>query len=92
MRKQELREKGLESSEHRLPSLEIFELMGRTLSAFMALPVRMARCRTPFDAWNEQTRLLRGIAEDCQSVTLRMMTAGVVPLARSRSTPRRRNR
>ena len=91
MRKQELREKGPESSAHRLPSLEIFELMGRTLSAFMALPVRMARCRTPLDAWNEQAQLLRGIAEDCQSVALRMMTAGVIPLSRSRSTQGRKN-
>jgi hypothetical protein len=66
--------------------------MNRTVTTFMGLPLRMARCRTPFDAWNEQTQLLHNIVADCQSVAFRMMTGGFVPLPQSRPRTRRKNR
>jgi hypothetical protein len=93
VRKQELREGRVESNLHRLPSLpalEMLDLTGRILAACMALPLRMARSRTPIDAWNEQTRLLRSLADECQSVGFRMMVAGFVPLRQSSSTLRRK--
>jgi hypothetical protein len=95
IRKQELSEKRVERHAHRLPSLptlEMLDLTGRIFAACMALPLRIARSRTPIDAWNEQTRLLRGIADDCQSVGFRMMTAGYVPLLQSSSALRRKKR
>jgi hypothetical protein len=42
----------------------MLDLMNRTVTAFIGLPLRMARCRTPLDAWNEQTKLLRNIVAD----------------------------
>ena len=92
IRKQEWQEKGIERNAHGLPSLEILDLMNRTVTAFMGLPLRMARCRTPLDAWNEQTQLLRNIAVDCQSVAFRMMTGGFVSLPQSRPRTRRKSR
>ena len=92
IRKQEWQEKGIERNAHGLPSLEILDLMNRTVTAFMGLPLRMARCRTPLDAWNEQTQLLRSIAVDCQSVAFRMMTGGFISLPQSRPRTRRKSR
>src|SRR5437763_6575710 len=74
IRKQEWQEKGIERDARGLPSLEILDPMNRTVTAFVGLPLRMVRCRTPLDAWNEQTQLLRNIAVDGQSVAFRMMT------------------
>jgi hypothetical protein len=92
IRKQEWQERGLERNAHGLPSLEILDLMNRTVTAFMGLPLRMARCRTPLDAWNEQTQLLRNIAVDCQSVAFRMMTGGFVSFPQSLPRTRRKSR
>ena len=39
IRKQEWQEKGVERNAHGLPSLEILDLMNRTVTAFMGLPV-----------------------------------------------------
>ena len=93
IRKQEWPEKGLERNARGLPSLEILDLMNRTVTAFTGLPLRMARCRTPLDAWIEQTQLLHNIAADCQSVAFRMMTGGLVslpqPRPRTPASPRR---
>jgi hypothetical protein len=83
IRKQERHQKTVEPNAHGLPNLEMLDLMNRTVTAFIGLPLRMARCRTPLDAWNEQTQLLRNIVADCQSVAFRMMTAGLIPLART---------
>ena len=89
--KQEWQEKWVERNAQGLPSLEILDLMNRTVTAFMSLPLCMARCRTPLDAWNEQTRLLRNIAIDCQSVAFRMMTGSFVSLSQSRPRTRRKS-
>ena len=91
IRKQEWQEKGIERNAHGLPSLEILDLMNRTVTAFMGLPLRMARCRTPLDAWNEQTQLLRNIAVDCQSMAFRMMTGGFVSFSQSLPRTRRKS-
>ena len=66
IRKQEWHQKAVERNAYGLPNLEMLDLMNRTITAFMGLPLRMARCRTPLDAWNEQTQLLRNIVADCQ--------------------------
>ena len=92
IRKQEWQAKGIEGNARGLPSLEILDLMNRTVTAFMGMPLRMARCRTPLDAWSEQTQLLRNIAADCQSVAFRMMTGGFVSLTQSRPRTRRKSR
>jgi hypothetical protein len=92
IRKQERQEKGVKRNAHGLPSLEILDLMNRSVTAFIGLPLRMARCRTPLDAWSEQTQLLRNIAADWQSVAFRMMTGGFVLLPQSRPRTRRKSR
>jgi hypothetical protein len=92
IREQAWPEKGKERNARGLPSLEILDLMNRTVTAFMDLPLRVARCRTPLDAWNAQTQLLRSIAVDCQSVAFRRMTGGFVSLPQSRPRTRRKSR
>ena len=92
IRKQEWQENGIERNAHGIPSLEILDLINRTVTAFVDLPLRMARCRTPLDAWNEQSQLLRNIAVDCQSVAFRMMTGGFVLLPQSQPRTRRKIR
>ena len=92
IRKQEWQEKGIDRNAHGLPNLEILDLMNRTATVFLDLPLRMARCRTPLDAWNEQAQLFRNIAVDCQSVAFRMMTGGFVSLPQSRPRTRRKSR
>ena len=92
IRKQEWQAKGIEGNARGLPSLEILDLMNRTVTAFVDLPLRMARCRTPLDAWNEQNQLLRNIAVDCQSAAFRMMTGGFISLPQSPPRTRRKSR
>jgi hypothetical protein len=92
IRKQEWQENGIERNAHGIPSLEILDVMNRTVTAFVDLPLRMARCRTLLDAWNEQSQLLRNIAVDCQSVAFRMMTGGFVLLPQSQPRTRRKIR
>ena len=63
---------------HLSTGLELLGLMTRTVSASLTLPIGMARCRTPFEAWSEQNKFLQGgLATDCQTVTLRMMNAAL---------------
>lgn len=90
--KQEWSVKGARRDAHGLPNLEMLGLMNRTASAFMSLPLRMARCRTPLDAWIEQGQLLRNIVADCQSVAFRMMAVGFIPLPQTRSRTLHKNR
>ena len=92
VQKREWHQKAVERNAHGLPNLEMLDLMNRTVTAFMDLPLRMTRCRTPLDAWNEQTQLLRNIVADCQSVALRMMTGGFVTVPQLRPRTRRKNR
>jgi len=66
----------------------MLDLMRRTATAFMGLPLCMARCRTPLDAWSAQAQLLRDIVADCQSVGFRM-TGGFVPHPQNRPRTRR---
>ena len=91
VRKQKWHQKAVEPNAYGLPNLEMLDLMNRTVTAFMGLPLRMARCRTPLDAWNEQSRLLSNIVADCQAVAFRMMTGGFVPHPESRPRTRRKN-
>ena len=56
---------------------ELIELMDRRTRALIDLPVRLARCRTPFDVWREHNQFLQGIATDCQSAAFRMLGAGL---------------
>ena len=65
---------------------ELIELMNRRTRAFVELPLRMARCHTPFELWSEQTRLMQGFLSDCQSVTRGVMTNAVEALPVTRST------
>jgi hypothetical protein len=60
---------------HLSTGLELLGLMTRTVSASLTLPIGMARCRTPSQAWSEQNKFLQGLATDCRTVTLRMMNA-----------------
>jgi hypothetical protein len=60
---------------HLSTGLELLGLMTRTVSASLTLPIGMARCRTPSEAWSEQNKFLQGLATDCRTVTLRMMNA-----------------
>jgi hypothetical protein len=87
VRKQKWHQKAVEPNAYGLPNLEMLDLMNRTVTAFMGLPLRMARCRTPLDAWNEQSRLLSNIVADCQSLAFCIMTGGFVP--NDGSTPQR---
>ena len=68
-----------------LAGRELIELMDRRTRALIDLPVRIARCRTPFDVWREHNQFLQGITTDCQSVAFRMLRAGLQfnPLGRT---------
>jgi hypothetical protein len=56
---------------------ELIELMDRRTKAVLDLPVRIARCRTPFDLWREHTQFLQGFTTDCQSAAFLLMKAGL---------------
>ena len=72
------RQLGLEAAAQ-VSGLETVASMGRTLSAFVVLPMRLARCRTPFDVWIEQTMFLRHVANEVQRAGIRMMQVAFVP-------------
>jgi hypothetical protein len=55
-------------------SSELIELMNRRTSAFLELPMRMARCGSPFALWSEQTQFMQGMFSDCQLLAQCMMT------------------
>jgi hypothetical protein len=79
VRTQELPSGAIESDHDQVPALspglEMMGLMSRTVSASLALPIGMTRCTTPFEVWGAQSRFLQDITQDCQAVTLRMMSA-----------------
>lgn len=79
VRTQELPSGAIEPVRDQLPALspgiEMMGLMSRTVSASLRLPIGMTRCTTPFEVWGAQSRFLQDITEDCQAVTLRMMSA-----------------
>jgi hypothetical protein len=58
-------------------SSELIELMNRRTSAFLELPMRMARCGSPFALWSEQTQFMQGMFSDCQLLAQCMMTNAV---------------
>jgi hypothetical protein len=74
--KQKVLRKHRENSEqvHGSKSSELIELVNRRTSAFLELPMRMARCRSPFALWSEQTQFMYGMFSDCQLLAQCMMT------------------
>ena len=62
-----------EQSSPFLPAVEILGFMGRAASALQNLPLAMMRCRTPFEMWGEQNRLLHSVFADFQKVSVRVM-------------------
>jgi hypothetical protein len=60
-----------------LADRELIELMNRRTRALIDLPIRIARCRTPFDVWREHNQFVQGITTDCQSAAFRVMKAGL---------------
>ena len=93
VRKQEVqstrRENSKASNNNTMPisaGFELIELMNRRTRAFVELPLRMARCHTPFELWSEQTRFMHGFFSDCQSVARGLMTNAVEALPATRST------
>jgi hypothetical protein len=60
--------------------LELVELMKRRTNAFFELPIRLARCQSPFAMWGEHMRFMQGVFADYQSITNQMMrnTLGAV--------------
>ena len=51
----------VEATATAIPSLAAFDFMGRVMSAYAELPVRLARCRTPMDLWQAQTQFAEQI-------------------------------
>ena len=89
---QEKRGKRRNHNKRLSPNPEVLEMMGHSVSAFLDLPMRMARCRTPFDVWNEQAQFLRSMADDYQLVALRMMKMALAPLPELPAKPQRNKR
>ena len=56
---------------------DVLGLIGRRTTAVLELPMRMARCHSPFEFWSEQARFMQEVFSDCQSVALRTMTAAL---------------
>jgi hypothetical protein len=56
---------------------ELIELMDRRTKAVLDLPVRIARCRTPFDLWREHTQFMQAFTTDCQLAAFLLMKAGL---------------
>ena len=84
-RKQEVQRKRREKSPARktMPAftgLELPELINRSIKAFMELPLRIVRARTPFEVWRHQHQFVQEIISDCQSVTFRVMRASLTAL------------
>jgi hypothetical protein len=44
---------------------DVMGLMNRRTKAFLALPARIAACRSPFEAWREQTLFMQESFIDC---------------------------
>ena len=86
-RKQEVQRKRREKSPARktMPTFtgfELPELINRSIKAFMELPLRILRARTPFEVWRHQHQFVQEIISDCQLVTFRVMRASLSALTR----------
>ena len=92
--KRELQRKTGERSERgrangaapRSNGFDVLGLMGRRTTAVLEMPMRMARCRSPFEFWSEQARFMQEVISDCQSVALRIVTTPFEPPRMARST------
>jgi hypothetical protein len=75
-----------------LPTVEFLGFAHRAASTFLTLPLAMMRCRTPFEMWGEQGKLLQGVFADFQKVSARMMSGafnGVSPTRNAKVKKRR---
>jgi hypothetical protein len=57
---------------HPAPS-EWLGLMSRCAQAYIELPTRLVRCRSPFELWTEQARFAQAVLADCQTVARRAL-------------------
>lgn len=55
--------------------LEMMGLMSRRAQAYLEIPGRLARCRTPQDVFNEQTRFWQAAFQQYSESSHRMMAA-----------------
>ena len=67
---------------------DVLGLIGRRTTAMLELPMRMARCHSPFEFWSEQARFIQEVISDCQSVALRIVTTPLEAARMTRSTAR----
>jgi hypothetical protein len=67
---------------------DVLGLIGRRTTAVLELPMRMARCHSPFEFWSEQARFMQEVISDCQSVALRIVTTPIELSRMMRSTAR----
>jgi len=58
-----------------VPVVELLGLMSRAASTSLALPFAMMRCRTPFEMWGAQSKVLQGVFADFQMVSARAMNS-----------------
>ena len=56
-------------------NLEIFSLMSRRAQAYVAIPQRIASCRSPQDVYNEQVRFWQSAMADYSEGSKRIMSA-----------------
>jgi hypothetical protein len=95
-RKRDLQRKTEERSERgrgngaapRSNGFDVLALIGRRTTAVLEMPMRMARCHSPFEFWIEQARFMQEVISDCQSVTLRIVTTPLEVPRMTRSTAR----
>ena len=71
---------------------DVLGLIGRRTTAVLELPMRMARCHSPFEFWREQARFMQEVVSDCQSVALRIVTTPLEAPRMTRSTASSRAR
>jgi hypothetical protein len=58
------------------PVLEMFDLLGRCTVAYMLLPMRLARCKSPMELVAEQVNFSQRIFNDCRWVVQRVYLFG----------------
>jgi hypothetical protein len=52
----------------------------------------MMRCRTPFEVWDEQNKLLQGVFADFQKVSSRVVSGAFKGVSRARDTKVKKRR
>jgi hypothetical protein len=67
---------------------DVLRLIGRRAAAVLELPMRMARCHSPFEFWSEQARFMQEVFIDCQSVALRIVITPLGAPQMTRSIPK----